>query len=160
MTIQLEQLRIASPCQVSWDSMTGDERSRFCGQCQLKVHNISGMTREAAEAFLSESTGRVCIRMYKRFDGTVITTDCPVGKETIRNRLLCLCGSILAIALMGAANLWSSMSGKRSNAFVTQLQHRVTSSSGVLMGAYCPPTPVPAVPVLPTTITVPVGSEE
>lgn len=27
-------LRIASPCSEKWESMTGDERTRFCAKCQ------------------------------------------------------------------------------------------------------------------------------
>ena len=32
-----DRIYIASPCKVDWDSMTGDERTRFCQQCQLHV---------------------------------------------------------------------------------------------------------------------------
>jgi hypothetical protein len=37
----LDRIEIASPCTVEWDSMTGDDRSRFCGQCKLNVYNIA-----------------------------------------------------------------------------------------------------------------------
>ena len=59
--------------------MTGDECRRFCGQCRLHVYNLSAMTRAQAELFLERSEGRVCVRLYRRRDGTVMTTDCPVG---------------------------------------------------------------------------------
>src|SRR5579862_5731482 len=34
----LERVSVAAPCPADWESMTGDERSRFCGQCQKHVY--------------------------------------------------------------------------------------------------------------------------
>ena len=79
MTTTLDRLEIATPCKASWDGMSGDDRVRFCGLCKLNVYNLSGMTREQAETLVRTSEGRVCVRMFKRADGTVITQDCPVG---------------------------------------------------------------------------------
>jgi hypothetical protein len=31
----LSRLRIATPCPIGWDEMTGDSQVRFCGHCQL-----------------------------------------------------------------------------------------------------------------------------
>ena len=86
--IDLEQITIASPCTADWDAMQGDERVRFCGQCELNVYNLSAMEREEAQAFVRESEGKVCVRMFKRRDGTVITQDCPVGLRAILRRRL------------------------------------------------------------------------
>lgn len=36
----VSQLRIPSPCSVAWDSMSGNDRIRFCEHCQLTVHNV------------------------------------------------------------------------------------------------------------------------
>lgn len=81
----LDSLRIASPCNVDWDSMTGDERVRFCGQCKRNVYNISEMSRGEAATLMRKSESELpCIRMYKRRDGTVITDDCPVGIKKLR----------------------------------------------------------------------------
>ena len=82
----LEMIDVASPCDVPWDSMTGDERVRFCGECQLHVYHLSAMTREEAEALINEKEGRLCVQFYRRADGTVLTRDCPVGVETLRRR--------------------------------------------------------------------------
>ena len=48
-TFDLENIRVAAPCPVSWDSMKGDDRSRACEQCGLNVYNISGLTRDRGE---------------------------------------------------------------------------------------------------------------
>lgn len=73
--------------------MTGDERTRHCGQCNLAVHNISAMARPEAEAFLARHfdadnnvRGRVCAQFYRRTDGTILTADCPVGLAAVRAR--------------------------------------------------------------------------
>jgi hypothetical protein len=39
----LDEIEIATPCPASWEAMTGDDRSRFCGQCRLNVYNLSAM---------------------------------------------------------------------------------------------------------------------
>jgi hypothetical protein len=74
----LESVRIASPCSAAWNEMKGDDRRRFCGSCEKNVYDLSKMTRGEAEAFiLSHETA--CVRLWRRRDGTVITSDCPVG---------------------------------------------------------------------------------
>jgi hypothetical protein len=82
----LEDVRIAAPCKASWDEMVGDEHVRFCGQCEKNVYNLSSLPREEAEALLAAREGNVCVRLYKRADGTVLTSDCPVGVRKRRRR--------------------------------------------------------------------------
>ena len=83
----LDNLRVASPCPANWDEMYGNERKRFCSECKLNVYNLSEMTKEVAEQFLMNSEGRVCVRFYRRKDGTVLTQDCPVGWAAVRRRV-------------------------------------------------------------------------
>jgi hypothetical protein len=59
---------------------------RFCGQCDKSVYNLSAMTRAEAEALVASKDGRVCVRLYQRQDGTVLTQDCPVGVRRLRIR--------------------------------------------------------------------------
>lgn len=82
----LQNIRIASPCAADWDQMYGDDRKRFCGDCKLNVYNLSGMSREEAEALIMNAEGRLCVRFYKRRDGSVITEDCPVGWARLKQR--------------------------------------------------------------------------
>lgn len=81
----LESIRIASPCNASWDDMKGDDRVRFCGHCEKSVYDLSGMAREEAERLVAQG-GSICVRLYKRADGTVLTQDCPVGVRRRRRR--------------------------------------------------------------------------
>jgi hypothetical protein len=96
----LEGLKVASPCTVPWESMRGDDRVRHCGQCRLNVFNLSAMSRREAEALVRGAEGRLCVRFYRRADGTVLTRDCPVGLRAVRRRLALL-GSALAAMLLG-----------------------------------------------------------
>lgn len=59
--------------------MTGDERARFCGSCHKNVYDISQMTRDEAYNLIAKKEGNLCLRLHRRPDGTVITSDCPVG---------------------------------------------------------------------------------
>jgi hypothetical protein len=75
----LESLTIAAPCPASWDQMEGDDRVRFCSLCQQAVYDMSALSRAEAEALIAKATGRLCLRLFRRADGTVMTRDCPVG---------------------------------------------------------------------------------
>jgi hypothetical protein len=79
----LDEIRIASPCDADWAEMAGDDRTRFCSSCSRHVYNIAAMTAQEASSLIAESEGRLCARIYRRGDGTVITADCPVGKGRI-----------------------------------------------------------------------------
>jgi hypothetical protein len=83
----LNDVRVAAPCPADWDQMIGDERVRFCGQCSLNVYDLSSMTRSDAESLIARNEGRLCLRFYRRSDGSIITKDCPVGLRAIRRRV-------------------------------------------------------------------------
>jgi hypothetical protein len=82
----LGAIRIASPCNADWNSMIGDEQTRFCGSCAKNVYNLSAMTSQQAEALIREKEGNLCARYFQRADGTVMTADCPVGVRKKRVR--------------------------------------------------------------------------
>ena len=90
----LDDIRIASPCRSDWDSMYGDDRRRFCAECKLNVYNLSGMTRDEAERLVMNSEGRLCVRFFRRKDGTILTQDCLVGWKAVKKRV-----SRMAVAL-------------------------------------------------------------
>src|SRR5262249_21267818 len=94
---RIDYLRVASPCPVSWDEMIGDDRVRFCDLCQLRVHNIASRTRPEALVLIRKAEGsRICARLYRRTDGTIITKDCPVGLRAIRRRVATVAGAVFA----------------------------------------------------------------
>ena len=81
----LENVKVAAPCEASWADMEGDTDVRFCKSCEKNVFNLSMMSREEAESVLSAGSGKdICVRLYRRTDGTVLTQDCPVGLAKMR----------------------------------------------------------------------------
>jgi len=106
MSSRLDRIKIAAPCPITWEQMVGDERVRFCHHCQLNVYNLSSLNKAEAEALLASTEGRLCARLYRRSDGTVITKDCPVGLRALRRRVgrsaaavFALVGSLATVAL-------------------------------------------------------------
>jgi hypothetical protein len=83
----LKRVRVAAPCPAEWERMRGDERVRFCDQCSMNVYNLSDMTRREAEVLLTRAEGRLCVRFYRRTDGTILTSNCPVGLRAIKRRV-------------------------------------------------------------------------
>jgi uncharacterized protein (DUF2141 family) len=95
----LDRIGIATPCHISWDSMSGTDRARFCSQCELHVYDISQLSRKEAIALIASTQGRICGRIHRRADGTVLTRDCPVGLRALRRRVARVAGAALAAAL-------------------------------------------------------------
>ncbi len=159
----LDRVRIASPCHVGWDQMTGDARRRFCDSCSLHVYNLSDMTADEAEGFVRAAEGlpeRTCVRFYARGDGTVITKDCPVGLAGLRRRLATAAATAFAaVGLVVAAVL-----GRRETYQPDREWFEATPTwRGAIAGrmVYTPPPPPPAGPAAQGTPTAgPAGEAE
>lgn len=85
---RLDTIQVAKPCPAHWEEMAGDEKVRFCAQCRLHVFNLSAMDLDEAANLIAEKDGRLCVRFYRRRDGTTLTQDCPVGVAEWRRRLM------------------------------------------------------------------------
>lgn len=109
----LERVRIASPCPANWEQMSGDERVRFCGACNLHVYNISQMSRREAMSLIRNTEGRICAKIYRRADGTVLTRDCPVGLRAIRRRVARLATAVAVLVTTVCGNVFA-VSGRRT----------------------------------------------
>ena len=110
----LDLVEIPIPCEVPWDSMPGDEQVRHCGQCKQNVYNVEAFTRAEALRLLN---ARACLRIYRRPDNTVLTSDCRERLRAARKKgLLVFAGVALVIlwaqicaqfvGLMGLKRLW------------------------------------------------------
>jgi hypothetical protein len=104
-TIDLDRVGVAKPCKANWDEMTGDDRVRHCGSCDLDVFDISAMRRDEAEEFLAAraGAGRTCIRFFRRADGRLLTRDCPVGVRAAWRRMTWAAAALLAGGFAAAA---------------------------------------------------------
>lgn len=138
----LNRVHIASPCAADWNEMYGDQRKRFCGDCNLNVYNLSGMTRSEAEALIMNAEGRLCVRFYRRADGSVITNDCPVGwaKVKQRTRVLATAVGSLLIALFTGVLFVSLFSKKVATMGDLRIPFSTPQPTPEpLMGAVAPP---------------------
>jgi len=77
--------------------MAGDERVRHCAHCSLNVYNFAEMTRDEVRELLLRTEGRVCARLYRRADGTVLTRDCPTGLRALRRRASRVAAALLTM---------------------------------------------------------------
>ncbi len=136
--------------------MIGDDRVRFCGQCTKNVYNLSALPREEGEALLRAAQEReaggagagLCVRIYRRSDGTVLTADCPTGARRKKRRL----------AVFGAigGGLMAAAAGETYMASQTTGVVRPPPRLGEVatMGAVPMPTQE-IVPVSPPAVTTP-----
>ncbi len=136
---QLDRIRVATPCPVSWEEMTGDKRVRFCAECRLNVYNFAELTRTEAGDLLRTAEGRICGRLYRRADGTVITKDCPVGLRAVRRRVARIATAAFAAMMSictAVAGQKQSDRGKACNQQVkiTSKLDQVPSNTGVVVG--------------------------
>ena len=115
-TSPLDYVRVAAPCSADWDAMIGDERARFCGQCRLNVYNLSGMTKREAEALIAGAEGRLCVRFYRRADGTVLTENCPVGLRALKRRLSRVASAVFSTVLgfLSGLGLYTAFDGRET----------------------------------------------
>jgi hypothetical protein len=130
----LDNIRVASPCPASWDQMVGDHRTRHCGDCNKSVYNLSGMTRDEAEALVIENNGNLCVRYYQRADGGIMLADCVVGVSNKRKRRLVAAGAAALLAGGGLGARAVVMSNPDRLAY-----HREAIQGGI---ALPPPPPV------------------
>lgn len=134
---EIDQIRIASPCNARWEDMIGDERARFCGGCQKNVYNLSALTRVEITALIREKEGNFCGRFYQRPDGRMLTADCPEGGRRRRDRITRVCRAVCAAVLVffGVKIQAHAEDAKKGS---QQLQPR----NPAIMGDIAPPPPM------------------
>lgn len=151
LTSPLDHLRIAAPCSADWDQMFSfeDQRVRFCSQCNLNVYNLSGMSRREAETLITKTEGRLCVRFYRRADGSVLTRNCPVGLKVIKRRVAWVAQVALGMMLsfVTGLGLYIFHLGKRP--FPLPDTRFILGNREVLMGVVAPKTAFQGQPALP-----------
>jgi hypothetical protein len=151
---EVDQVEIQSPCTVPWDEMRpagGDGQVRFCGQCRQNVYNVEAMSRGEARRLIAAREGRVCVRILRRPDGTVVTADCWARLRAARQRgllpflgMLVLVGYTELIAMgVGLARLGAMVGGGcRSRPRVSlPIAGQLAGPPTPIMGAPPPPPP-------------------
>ena len=149
--VHLEVLEVAEPCTEDWNAMRGDDLNRFCRTCHHNVYDLSAMTREAAEQLVSEAEGRLCIRFYRRADGTVTTVDCAPDRMAAMRRTAKKSLALAGAALAGLLTIVGGL-GVTSLVFAGTWIEDATTYDGIdiypVMGAMEPPMPFEPPPPL------------
>ena len=101
--IDLNAVSVASPCSASWGGMEGDDKVRFCRACSRNVYNLSSLSYAEAEQQRRDREGRMCVRFFRRSDGTLLTSDCPVGARRLRLWFAGIWAAALAVAVLMVA---------------------------------------------------------
>jgi hypothetical protein len=116
-TFSLDVIDVAKPCGVSWAAMKGDDRSRFCSDCRQRVYNLSSMPLEEAVAVVQRMEGRLCVRFYRRPDGTIITKDCRGGLKEMQRQLAMIATAVIGIIIVifGFLGISTAMPGRSSH---------------------------------------------
>jgi len=97
---RLDQLKVVSPCSTDWDRMSGDEKKRFCSECDKFVYDFSRMTRKQVEAIVSIHRGQMCARITRRPDGSLLTLETPPAHPIVARRASPVVNATL-VAILG-----------------------------------------------------------
>jgi hypothetical protein len=125
--------------------MTGDERVRFCDLCHLNVYDISQFTRNEAASLIANTEGRICARLYRRTDGTIITGDCPVGLRALRQHTAKAAAAIFATLMSLCSTAFGQdpsakeKSPNKQTITITKKAWDSSSEDGVLSGTIADP---------------------
>lgn len=92
----LDAIDVKSPCNESWEEMTGNSEVRFCSHCAKDVHDISAMTRSKAEKLVKDSKGNLCVRYVKNPEGKIVNLP---PKFTQIKRRAAIAAGVLATSL-------------------------------------------------------------
>jgi len=123
--------------------MSGNQRVRHCGQCDLRVYDISQLTRSQALDLIANNEGRLCLRLHRRLDGTVITRDCPIGLRALRRRVAWRASAIFTALLSLSASVFTQTRSpdKQScdNNLVRIEKHQSTNEKATISGIVLDP---------------------
>jgi hypothetical protein len=107
----IQDVVITLPCKMRWDEMQGDDKVRFCDQCQLNVHNISSMTTpEARNVLKRRQNERTCVFMYRDANGKIAVDNCPTMLRQMRLRVN-ICATALLLTLTWSIAVTASGQG-------------------------------------------------
>jgi hypothetical protein len=122
--------------------MPGDEQVRHCGRCRQNVYNVASLTRAEAVRLVG---ARACLRIYRRPDDTVLTSDCRDRLRAARKKGLLIFAGTLVIVL------WAQVCAQ----FVGMMGlKRLLGSGGATMGAPVAMPPGQLVPRMPIPVHI------
>jgi hypothetical protein len=157
----IDQIEISTPCTVAWEEMRAagaDGRVRFCGQCRQNVYNVEAMSRVEAQQLIAAGEGRLCVRILRRPDGTVVTAGCWARLRAARRRgFLPFLGMMVLVGLTELAAIGVGLvrlkglcrRGAPPSPVALGETRTLASASGSARGGMAGALPVRRVPELP-----------
>ena len=111
---RLALITVKTPCFEDWSKMVGDERKRLCEKCNKPVFNLRELSEDEALQLLNLPSP-VCMRLYRRADGTVITKECVGGRHRRwRNTSFLIAALATVFGSLGLKLSWADSSGGSS----------------------------------------------
>ncbi len=136
----LDHVRVAAPCAADWERMRGNDCVRFCDRCNLNVYNLSAMSLRDSEQLIMRTEDRLCVRFYRRTDGTILTQNCPVGLHALKRRVSKIAGAVFAAVTTFLVG--SGLAVKTAEVTSQPLPVPVAEEATMAMGAYSFDEPV------------------
>lgn len=141
------KLSIGTACPMSWESLRGDDRVRFCERCRLNVYNLADMAEDEVGDLVERTEGRLCGRLYVREEGFATVRECGWARQRRWMRRVAMSAVVLILSgfgltLAGAAG--SSRVSGTVGAWVTRcLEHLgLIQQPRILLGDITPSLPV------------------
>jgi len=109
------------------------------------------MTKDEIRALLARTEGRICGRLYRRADGTLMTSDCPSGLQVLRQRMSRLATAVIAAMFSVAAFASETYVVQKHGSNVKlEIERSVSPQQAVLTGVVRDEiaTPFPGVTVM------------
>lgn len=95
----LNQTNIPNPCPMSWDDMSGNDKTRHCSQCEKSVYHLSNMTGPEAAKVLREHGGDLCVHgVFRTSDGSLITK--PTRKQRFHRLVRRTLATVLVVPMI------------------------------------------------------------
>jgi hypothetical protein len=94
------ELRVSTPCPMSWEALKGGDLVRYCGKCNLNVYNLAGMQKGEIESLVRRTEGRLCGRIYMRGDRTATVQPCRGAAIRKKTRALLTLGTLLVVGVL------------------------------------------------------------
>jgi hypothetical protein len=94
-------LRVERRCNLNWDALVGDDRTRFCTQCHQSVHNLDAMAARDIEALRQAHPGGFCATYLGPPEAPFVIPDSARDEP---NRAAAAAALMLAASLSGCSS--------------------------------------------------------
>ena len=111
----------------------------------MNVYNISKMSKAEAEQLIGQAEGRLCVRYYRRKDGSIITQNCPVGLRALKRRVSRIAAAISSLIFTFLTGVGAhSLAGK-----MNLVEERLLMGDMVTTGVMFPKENLPLISIGP-----------